>query len=139
EAAGRVRARLQLLELEAAPLGVARQHPEDVARPERRLVATRRLPDLDDHVLAVGRIRLDERELQLLLEAFESLLELRDELAQIAVAASSLEGGRRRQTFPRALVRRFELLQAPPAVVRRTAAVADRRTPQPRRPAGVAT
>src|SRR5204863_294178 len=68
EAARRVGARLELLPLEPAPLGVAGQHAEEAARPERRLVAAGRLADLDDHVLAVGWIGLDERELQLVFE-----------------------------------------------------------------------
>src|SRR5919199_4051347 len=85
EAAGRVRARLELFPAKPAALGVARQHPEEVARPERRLVAAGRLANLHDHVLPVGRVRLDERELQLLLELVNTLLELGHELAQVAV------------------------------------------------------
>ena len=68
EAAGLALVRGQDLGLEAAPLGVAGQHPEDVAGPERRLVPSHALADLDDHVLRVGRVALDERRLQLLLE-----------------------------------------------------------------------
>src|SRR5262249_35077819 len=113
EPAGRVRARLELLRLEAAPLRVAGQHPEEVARPQRRLVATRRLPDLDDHVLAVGWIGLDERELQLIFKLIDAFLELRDQLAQVAVAARGLEVGRSLDPLLRELVRGFELLQAP--------------------------
>ena len=55
-AAAVARARLELLDLEAAPLGVAREHPVEVAGPERRLVAADALAHLDDDVLAVGRI-----------------------------------------------------------------------------------
>jgi hypothetical protein len=67
EAALLVAARGQLLELEPAPLGVAREHAVDVPRPECGLVAADALAYLDDHVLAVGRIGLDEGELELLL------------------------------------------------------------------------
>src|SRR5205823_14130306 len=94
ESACRVGARLELLPLEPAPLGVAGQHAEEVACPERRLVAARRLADLDDHVLAVGRIGFDERELQLVLELRKLFLELRNLLAKVTVAALSLEVGR---------------------------------------------
>ena len=122
ESACRVGARLELLPLEPAPLGVAGQHAEEVACPERRLVAARRLADLDDHVLAVGRIGLYERELQLVLQPLDPLLELRDELAEIAVVVRSLEVGRSLNPLLRELVRRLELLQAP-ADLRRFAVV----------------
>ena len=59
---------IALLDLVAAVLGEAGQHSEDVGRPERSLVAADALTNLDDHVLAVGRIGLDEGELQVLLE-----------------------------------------------------------------------
>ena len=55
-AAAVARARAELLDLEAAPLGVAREHPVDVARPERRLVAADALAHLEDDVLAVGGV-----------------------------------------------------------------------------------
>ena len=97
EAAAVARARRQLLGLEAAPLGVAGQHPVEVAGPERGLVAADALADLDDHVLAVGRVGLDEGELQLLLELVDALLELGDELPEIAVAACRLQVGRHRR------------------------------------------
>src|SRR4051812_44427074 len=87
ETARLVTARLELLDGEAPPLGVARQHPEDVGRPEGSLVTADALADLDDHVLAVGRVVLDERELQLFLEGGLALLELGDHLPQVAVAA----------------------------------------------------
>ena len=67
-AAAVARARPELLDLEAAPLGVAREHAVDVAGPERGLVAADALAHLDDDVLAVGRIARDERETKLLLE-----------------------------------------------------------------------
>ena len=63
EAARLVRAHVELLDVEAPALRVARQHPEEVGGPERGLVAADALADLDDHVLAVGGVRLDEREL----------------------------------------------------------------------------
>ena len=53
---------------EAAPLRVAREHPEEIAREERGLVAAGSRPDLDDHVLRVVRVVLQHRETQLLLE-----------------------------------------------------------------------
>src|SRR5262245_14303643 len=52
EAAGVVRACAELLDLEAAPLCVARQRTKQIARPDRGLVAADALTDLDDHVLA---------------------------------------------------------------------------------------
>ena len=76
-----VAAHLELLDLVAATLREAGQHPEEVGRPERGLVAADALADLHDHVLAVGRIGLDEGELQVLLERGEPLLQLGDELA----------------------------------------------------------
>ena len=75
EAAGLALVRREDLGLEAAPLGVAGQHPVDVAGPDRGLVAADALPHLDDHVLRVGRVALDERELQLLLELARRRLE----------------------------------------------------------------
>ena len=93
EAAGLVLARRERLGLEAAPLGVAGQHPVDVARPERRLVAADALAHLDDHVLVVGRVALDERELQLLLELARGGLVVGDELAEVGVGARVVEVG----------------------------------------------
>src|SRR5207244_6751230 len=116
EAAGLVRAHLELLDGEAAPLRVAREHPVDGGRPERGLVAADALADLDDHVLAVSRIALDERQLQLLLQRVEPLLELRDELAQVAVAARRLEVVADPAPLLRQLVWAFELLQPAPDV-----------------------
>src|SRR6266540_6769689 len=51
EAPRLVWARGERFPLEAAPLGVARVHPEQIAGPERRLVAADSLPDLEDGVL----------------------------------------------------------------------------------------
>src|SRR5207249_2585902 len=75
-------AHLELLDAEFPALGIAREHPEDVPRPERGLVAADALADLDDHVLAVGWVVFDERQLELLLQRGQTLLELGDELAQ---------------------------------------------------------
>ena len=95
EAARLVRARAELLRLEAAPLGVAGQHPEDVARPERGLVAADALADLDDHVLAVGRDRSRRARASAPPRArATSLLELGNELAQVAVGARARRGRR---------------------------------------------
>ena len=55
EAAAVVLVRVERLDGEAAALGVAGQHPVDVGRPERALVAALALAHLDDHVLLVGR------------------------------------------------------------------------------------
>ena len=68
DATALVRACRDLLPFEATPFRVAREHAEDVAGPERRLVAPHSLAHLDDDVLRVGGIPLDQRELQLLLD-----------------------------------------------------------------------
>ena len=108
-------------------LGVAGEHAEDVAGPDRRLVAADARPDLDDHVLLVGRVPLDERELQLLLELAPDALGLGDELRQLGVVRASLDVVVRRAPLLRELVRRLQLLQ-PPSDLRRLVAVAvDRR------------
>src|SRR5207249_1440079 len=90
-----VRDRPEQLDGEAAALGVAGQGAEEISGPQRRLVAADALADLDDHVLGVSGICFDQRELQLLLERRQPLLELRDELAEIAVFASVFEIGLR--------------------------------------------
>src|SRR5581483_6831553 len=131
EAAALVRAPRELLPLEAAALGVAGQHPEEVGRPERGLVAADALADLDDHVLPVGWVGLDECELQLLLEVLHPLLELGDELAKVAVPACLGEVGRRRAPLLGELVRLLELLQAPPDLSRLAMVVVDRRVGHP--------
>ena len=102
----------------------------EIGRPERGLVAADALPDLQDHVLAVGRVRLDERELELLLEGAEPLLELRHELAQVAVAAGGLEVVVHLAPLLRELVRAFELLQPPPSRRRLAVVVVDGRVGQ---------
>ena len=89
------RADLELLPPEPAPLRVALEHPRDVGRPERRLVAADALADLDDHVLVVGRVALDERELQLLLEPGDLGLVVGDHLGELGVVPRSVEVGTR--------------------------------------------
>ena len=81
----------ELLDLEAAPLRVARERAVEVAGPDRGLVAADALADLEDHVLAVRRIGRRERDAQLLFERLAALLELGHELAQVAVVARRLE------------------------------------------------
>src|SRR5687768_17574667 len=76
DAAALVRARRDLLPLEAPSLRVAREHAEDVTCPERRLVPSHALPNLDDDVLLVSGIPLDKCELQLLLDLGRASLEL---------------------------------------------------------------
>jgi hypothetical protein len=131
EAARLVAARLELLDGEAAALGIARQHPEEVCRPERGLVAADALADLDDHVLPVGRVVLDERELQLLLERVLALLELGHELPQVAVAARGLEVVASRAPLPGELVRALQLLRSPSDLGRLAVVVVDGRIGQP--------
>jgi hypothetical protein len=126
EAGAVVRARAELLDLEAAPLGVAREHPVEVARPERRLVAADPLADLDDHVLAVRRVARHERELELVLERGEALLELRDELPQVGVLARGREVVPRGAPVLREPVRTFELLEPAAGLGGFAAVVVDR-------------
>src|SRR5205807_1715761 len=84
-------ARAELLDLESALLGVARQHPVEIAGPEARLVAADALPDLDDRVLVVVGIRGDERFAQRRLELRDARLELGNELLQVAVGPRFLQ------------------------------------------------
>ena len=79
----------------------------------RGLVPADALADLDDHVLAVGRVGLDERELELLLEARELLLELGHHLLQVAVVARRLEVVVQVSPPLRQSRRALELLRAP--------------------------
>ena len=116
-AARLVLARRERLRLEAAALRVAGEHPVEVARPERRLVAADALPDLDDHVLLVRRILLDERELELLLEPRDVLPRARrPSPASSGIVARVLEVGARLLPLLGELVRRLELLQPAPGV-----------------------
>src|SRR5262245_8186934 len=77
DAAALALARRERLGLEAHALGIAREHASHVRSPEPRLVATDSLANLDDDVLLVRGVALDERELQLVLEAGDLLLQLR--------------------------------------------------------------
>src|SRR6266511_653119 len=104
-------ARLQHLRLEAAAVGIALQHARDLGGPERRLVSARGAPHLDDHVLLVERILRRHRDAQLLLERRRTLLELGDQLAEIAVAAGRLEVVVHGAPLLRELRRLLELLQ----------------------------
>src|SRR5260221_6135722 len=92
EAAAVARARAELFDLEAETLRVAREHPVDVARPERRLVAADALAHLEDHVLVIGGIARHHREPELVLEPRSSLLELRDELLEVGGLARRRAG-----------------------------------------------
>ena len=118
------------LGLEAAPLCVPGQHAVEVAGPERSLVAPYSLPDLDEDVLVIGRVGLDERELEVLLERSEALLELRHELAQVAVALRRVEVLAHAAPGLSELVRAFELLQAPSDIGRLPVVVVDGRVRQ---------
>ena len=126
-AAAVARARSELLDLEALPLGIAREHPVDVAGPERCLVAADALPHLEDHVLVVGGVARDHREAQLVLELRRPLLELGDELLQVGVLARSREIVARRPQLLHELVRALELLQPPPDLRRLAVVVVDGR------------
>ena len=114
------------LRLEAAPLGVAGQHPEDVPRPDRGLVAAHAGADLEDHVLGVGRIGLDERELQLLLQSRDVGGQIVRERGELGVAAGGVEVGARLSPLLRELVRRFQLLQPTPHLGSLPVVVVDR-------------
>ena len=70
---------------EAAALGVLRQHPLQVSRPEARLVAARPGPHLDDHVLVVVRIALDHGQPDGLVQLGQALLRRGEQLAQLGV------------------------------------------------------
>ena len=127
EAAGLARARAEVLDAETAPLGVARERAVEIAGPQGGLVASDALADLDDHVLAVGRIGRRERDPQLLLERVAALLELGDELAQDPVAPRRVEIVMDLPPLLRQAVRRLELLQAPAGGRRLPVIVVDRR------------
>ena len=125
------------LGLEAAALGVAGQHPEDVARPERGLVAADALADLDDHVLRVGRVALDERRLELLLEPRHVALEIGRHRGELGIVLRVGEVGAGALPGDGELVRRLELLQAPPHLGRLAVVVVDGRVGQPSLQVGV--
>ena len=83
----------QRLDREAAPLGVAGQHPVQVAGPQPGLVAAGARADLDDHVLVVVGVALDHRQADLLLERLDPLargLQQRPQLGVVAVLGEQL-------------------------------------------------
>ena len=98
---------------------------EDVAGPQRRLISTDALPHLDDDVLAVERVGLDERELQVLLKPFDLGLQIGRHRRQLRVGLGRGEVVDRLPPVLRQLVRGLELLQAPPDVRRLAVVVVD--------------
>ena len=120
-------ARRERLGLEAQALGVPREHPAHVPRPERRLIAAHTLPDLDDHILLVGGVALDERELEFAFEPVDLGFELRHLVCEARVAPRDLEILLRLTPLVRQPLRRLELLQTAPAVGSLTVVVVDRR------------
>src|SRR3954453_5252099 len=70
---------------EATPLGVAGEHPEEVAGEQPGLVAAGPLADLDDDVLVVVGVALHPREADLLLELGEARLGRGEHLAHLGV------------------------------------------------------
>ena len=77
----------QRLGLEAAPVGVAGEHPVEVAGPQPGLLAARAAADLEDHVLVVGGVALDHREPDLLLQLGDPAPGGLEHLAQLRVLA----------------------------------------------------
>src|SRR5919106_2782656 len=112
EPARLVRVRAENLGLETAPLGIARQHAEEVSGPDRALVSAGPLADLDDDVPRVLRIALDEGRLQLLLKALEPFGELRHEIAELRIRARRLQVVTDSAPILREPVWALELLQA---------------------------
>src|SRR5215207_6813735 len=113
----------QRLGLEAAPLGVAGEHPVEVARPQAGLLTARPGADLDDHVLVVGGIALDHRKPDLLLELGAALprgLEHVAELGVLPVLGEQLLRARRVILRAAPLLRQLggggELVVQPPCV-----------------------
>src|SRR5260221_12039297 len=84
EAAAVARARAELFDLEAETLRVAREHPVDVARPERRLVAADALAHLEDHVLVIGGNARPPREPELAPQPRGALPQLRARPLRVA-------------------------------------------------------
>ena len=69
-------------------LGVAGEHPVEVARPQAGLVAAGAALDFDDHVLLVVGVALDHRQADLLLELLDALRARdREHLAQLGILA----------------------------------------------------
>src|SRR5207237_8719091 len=110
-AAAVARAGAELLDLQAAALGIAGQHPVQVAGPERGLVAADAVPDFDDRVFGIVRVtgckRLPERQLAI----SEPRLELRDQLAEIAVGRGRVEVRARLAPFLGKPERRLAVLE----------------------------
>src|SRR5215204_5554879 len=127
DAAELVRRAAERLGLPAATLRIARQHPQHLGCPERRLVAPDPLANLEDHVLAVGGVGLDERELQIGLEALRLESEVLQETRQLRVVLRVLEITHHLAPALRQLVRGFELLQPAARVGRLAMVVVDRR------------
>ncbi len=82
---------------------------------------------VDDHVLAVGRVVLDQSELEVLLQRGQTLLELGDELAQVAVRAGGFEILVRRTPLPGQPCGAFQLLHAAADLGRLAVVVVDGR------------
>ena len=87
---------LQRLGLEAEALGVAGQHPVEVAGPQAGLLAAGAALDFDDHALLVVGVALDHRQADLLLELLDPL----------ARARRAPRAARRPRPSPRAAPRR---------------------------------
>ena len=103
----------------------------------RRLVAADALPHLDDHVLRVGRVALDERRLELLLEARDVALEVGRHRGELGIVLRVGEVGAGALPGDGELVRRLELLQPAPDVGRLAMIVVDGRVGQPSLQVGV--
>ena len=131
-AAGVALARREQLRLEAAALRIARQHPQHVARPDGGLVTADALADLEDHVLLVGRVGLDQRELELLLELGEALLRIGDESFNSGSALDASTSSRVVRHSCASLYGDLELLQPPPHLGRLAVIVVDGRVGHPR-------
>ena len=119
------------LRLEAAALRVAGQHAEDVAGPQCCLVPAHSLAHLDDDVLRIGRVALDERCLELLLEPRHLALEICRHRGELRVVLRVGKVGARALPGDREPVRRLELLQAAPHLGRLTVVVVDRGVGEP--------
>ena len=115
----------------AAALGIPLEHACHLAGPERRLVAADPLPHLDDHVLRVGRVTFDERELELVLQARDLVGKPVRERGELGIVPGGREVGRHLLPLAGHPDRRLELLQAPPDVRRFAVIVVDGRVRHP--------